>query len=71
MSDSDDTNPLARKAPLGGRTGVAIASIVPLAALVLFLIFGLLGGWSWSWAFFLLIPISGIVVYGLRSGRSS
>lgn len=72
-NDNDDEfeNPLARAHPLGGRTGVAIASIVPLIALALFFIFGFSGGWSWSWVFFLLIPISGIVVYGLggRKGR--
>jgi hypothetical protein len=66
MSDDNFSNPLARKSPLGGSTGVAIASIVPLVALALFLIFGIGGGWSYSWMFFLLIPISGIAVYGLR-----
>lgn len=68
MTDNDFTNPLTRKTPLGGRTGVAIASMVPLVALALFLLFGLAGGWTWSWVFFLLIPVSGIAVYGLRSG---
>lgn len=68
MTD-DFANPLARKTPLGGRTGVAIASVVPLVALALFLVFGFLGGWAWSWVFFLLIPVAGIVVYGLRGGR--
>ncbi|GAA1918431.1 hypothetical protein GCM10009775_08770 [Microbacterium aoyamense] len=66
MSD-EYANPLTRKTPLGGRTGVVIASIVPLVALALFLVFGLAGGWAWSWMFFLLIPLCGIVVYGLRS----
>lgn len=67
MSDQNGEfdNPLARKSPLGGRTGVAIVSIVPLVALALFLILGFAGGWSWSWVFFLAVPISGIVVYGL------
>jgi hypothetical protein len=65
-------NPLARSTPLGGPVGVAIASIVPIAALVLFLVFGLLGFWSWSWVFFLLIPVSAILVYGFRGrGPSS
>jgi fatty acid desaturase len=63
-------NPLERSKPLGGPAGVAIASIVPLVALALFLIFGFLGFWSWSWLFFLLIPVSGIIVYGMRGGRS-
>jgi hypothetical protein len=64
-------NPLQRSTPLGGAVGVAIVAIVPLAALALFLVFGLLGYWAWSWVFFLLIPVAGWVVYGLRSGGSS
>lgn len=68
MTDNEFTNPLSRKSPLGGRAGVAIVSLVPLVALALFLVFGLAGGWAWSWMFFLLIPISGVVVYGLRGG---
>lgn len=69
MSDENIPNPLTRKTPLGGRTGVALASIVPLISLALFLVFGFAGYWSWSWLFFLLIPIVGIIVYGVRSGR--
>lgn len=66
-SDADEfRNPLARSTPLGGPVGVAIVSIVPLIALALFLILGFAGFWSWSWAFFLLIPLAGIIVYGLR-----
>jgi hypothetical protein len=64
-------NPLSRSTPLGGATGVAIASVVPLAALALFLVFGFLGYWSWSWIFFLLIPLSGLLIYGFRSGGRS
>jgi len=37
----------------------------------LFLVFGFLGFWSWSWAFFLLIPVAGIIVYGLGGNRRS
>lgn len=59
-------NPLARKHPLGGRTGVAIVSITPIVALVLFFVFGLAGGWAWSWLFFIAIPIVSIIVYGAR-----
>jgi hypothetical protein len=68
-STDDFSNPLARTHPLGGRTGVAIASVVPLAAIILFLAFGLMGGWSWSWMFFLLIPVVGVAVYGFGSPR--
>jgi hypothetical protein len=70
MSDAEYSNPLSRKTPLGGRTGVAIVSIVPLVALALFLIFGLtMDGWGWAWIFFLAIPIAGILVYGLGARR--
>lgn len=70
MSSDDFRNPLARSKPLGGPVGVAIASVVPFAALVLFFVFGLLGFWSWSWMFFLLIPLAGILVYGFRNTDS-
>lgn len=63
----DWQNPLERKRPLGGRNGVAVASITPIIALVLFLIFGFLGGWAWSWVFFLAIPIVGLIVFGFQS----
>lgn len=73
MSDPDPySNPLSRQKPLGGRTGVAIVSIVPIVALALFLIFGLtMGAWAWAWVFFLAIPIAGVLVYGIgsRPGR--
>jgi hypothetical protein len=69
-ADPDDfRNPLARTRPLGGPTGVAIASVVPLGAIILFLAFGLTGGWSWSWMFFLLIPVVGVAVYGFGGSR--
>jgi MFS family permease len=65
MSEDDFSNPLARKKPLGGRTGVAIVSLVPIIALILFFVFGFfVHGWSWSWIFFLAIPVAAILVYG-------
>lgn len=70
MADAGETNPLSRSTPLGGRTGVAIASLTPIVALVLFLIFGFLGGWAWSWVFFLLVPTVFIAIYGMRTPRS-
>lgn len=63
----DWENPLQRKSPLGGRTGVAVASLTPFIALILFLIFGFMGHWGWSWIFFLAIPVVGIIVFGLQS----
>ena len=70
-TDEPFHNPLSRKRPLGGPTGVAIASIVPLVALALFLIFGFMRDWAWSWVFFLLIPIVAIAVYGLGGRNGS
>ncbi|GAA2248934.1 hypothetical protein N1031_18590 [Herbiconiux moechotypicola] len=66
MTENDPyTNPLSRKTPLGGSTGVAIVSIVPIVALVLFLLLGFLAGaWAWAWVFFLAVPIVSIIVYG-------
>ncbi|GAA3887883.1 hypothetical protein GCM10022381_32260 [Leifsonia kafniensis] len=66
----DESNPLTRGRPLGGRTGVAVASLVPLTCLALFLIFGFLGGWVWSWVFFLVIPLALLVIFGPRDRRS-
>jgi hypothetical protein len=73
MTQNDDySNPLARKTPLGGRTGVAIVSVVPLVAIALFLICGFaFGGWSWAWVFFIAIPIAAILVYGLGGRPTS
>lgn len=39
-------------------------ALVPFLAVALFLVFGFAGGWAWSWLFFLLVPIAGIIVYG-------
>lgn len=64
--DDEFSNPLSRKTPLGGRTGVAIVSIVPIVAAILFLVLGFtLGAWGWAWVFFLAIPIAGYIVYGI------
>lgn len=71
MTNTDEySNPLTRSRPLGGRTGVMIASVIPPIALALFLLFGVTGGWSWSWMFFLLIPVSGAIIFGLRSNQN-
>lgn len=70
MSSADQRdNPLARSTPLGGRAGVAVASVTPIVALVMFLIVGFLGGWAWSWLFFVAVPFVLLAVYGPRSRR--
>jgi hypothetical protein len=61
---AETSNPLIRSAPLGGRTGVAIVSVVPVVCVVLFLILGFLGGWAWSWLLLLGIPLAYLIVYG-------
>ena len=66
-SPADDSNPLTRSTPLGGRTGVAIASIVPIVCVVVFLGLGfLVNGWAWAWVVFLAVPIAFLLVYGPR-----
>ncbi|MEI3865755.1 hypothetical protein V6S02_01530 [Microbacterium sp. CCNWLW134] len=50
--------------PLGGRAGVTVVALSPFLALILFILAGVAGGWAWSWLFFLLIPITAIIVYG-------
>ncbi|QTX03488.1 DUF1707 SHOCT-like domain-containing protein [Agromyces archimandritae] len=49
---------------LGGSVGATIMALVPFIAFGLFLAFGFAGGWAWSWLFFLLVPIAGVIVYG-------
>ncbi|QJU55542.1 DUF1707 domain-containing protein [Herbiconiux sp. KACC 21604] len=55
-----------RRQPLGGTAGVVAVSVMPFIALGLFFLCGYLipDGFRWSWVFFALIPIAGIVVYG-------
>jgi hypothetical protein len=49
---------------LGGRIGATIMALIPFVATLLFLVFGFAFGWAWSWLWFLLIPITGAVIYG-------
>ena len=53
-----------RVRPLGGAVGATVMALVPFLALGLFFLFGFYGSFAWSWAFFLLIPIAGIIIYG-------
>jgi hypothetical protein len=63
---SDDEN---RKRPLGGRAGTTIVALSPFVALALYILVGTQGGWGWGWLFFLLVPVTAIIVYG-PPGRS-
>jgi hypothetical protein len=44
--------------------GLLIVSLAPFVALVLFLITSWLFGWEYSWLWFILIPVAGVIVYG-------
>ncbi len=63
---ADDAPPAPPRGlrPLGGAVGATIMALVPFLALGLFFLFGYLGSFAWSWVFFLLVPIAGIVIYG-------
>lgn len=57
---------------LGGRIGATIMALTPFIAVALFFITGFNGSFAWSWLWFLLVPIAGIVIYGPGSeGRRS
>jgi hypothetical protein len=46
------------------RNGYIIVSITPFIALILFFLSSLIWGWTFSWLWFLLIPIVGVIFYG-------
>ncbi|MBN9173089.1 MAG: hypothetical protein J0I70_02915 [Microbacterium sp.] len=62
MSREDETS--RRLAPLGGRVGTTMVALSPFVAVILFFVVGFQGAWLWSWLFFLLIPVTAIIVYG-------
>jgi hypothetical protein len=49
---------------LGGAVGATIMAFVPFIALGLFFLTGHFGSYAWSWLWFLLVPIAGIIIYG-------
>lgn len=56
---------------LGGRIGTTIVALSPFIAVALFFLVGIQNAWAWSWIFFLLIPVSAIIVYGPRGRGDS
>ncbi|WP_419818077.1 DUF1707 SHOCT-like domain-containing protein [Glaciibacter flavus] len=56
--------PGARAGALGGAWGATLVALSPFIAIALFFLFGFTSSFTWSWVFFLLIPVAGIVVYG-------
>ncbi|WP_085370614.1 DUF1707 domain-containing protein [Leifsonia sp. NCR5] len=51
------------------RWGLAIVSIAPFVALILFFVTSSVWGYAYSWLWFLLVPIAGAIVYGGDGGR--
>ncbi|MCU1690528.1 MAG: hypothetical protein JWN20_2456 [Jatrophihabitantaceae bacterium] len=60
---------LSGRQAVGGRVGATIVALSPFIALALFFGLGALGGWSFSWIAFLLVPAAGALVYGSSGGR--
>lgn len=46
------------------RIGSTVMAIVPFVSLTLFFVTGSAFSWSYSWLWFALIPVTGIIVYG-------
>ncbi|MGN6744127.1 MAG: DUF1707 SHOCT-like domain-containing protein [Amnibacterium sp.] len=52
--------------PMWRPIGVMLIALSPFVAVVLFFLTGVAGGWPYSWLWFLLIPVTAIVVNGFR-----
>lgn len=66
--------PFAPRDPSGGsshfgRWGLAIVSVTPFVALILFFVTSAIWGYALSWLWFLLVPIVGALVYGVDGGQ--
>jgi len=46
------------------RVGATVMAIVPFVSLALFFVTGSALSWSYSWLWFTLIPVAGIIIYG-------
>lgn len=59
----------------GSKVGGTLVALSPFVALIMFFVTGALtdfaGGWAYAWLWFLLIPITAIVVYGPSGKRES
>jgi len=49
---------------LGGRIGDTIMGLTPFLAVALFFLTGFNGSFAWSWLWFLIIPVTAIIIYG-------
>ncbi|MEN8601925.1 hypothetical protein [Microbacterium rhizosphaerae] len=63
---SRDERASGPRRPLGGRIGTTLVALSPFVAVALFFLVGMQNAWAWSWIFFLLIPVTAIIVYGPR-----
>jgi len=55
----------------GSQLGGTFVALSPFVALIMFFITGFAGGWPYAWLWFLIIPITAIVVYGPSGKRGS
>jgi hypothetical protein len=53
---------------LGGRIGDTIMALTPFLAVALFFLTGFNGSFAWSWLWFLIIPVTAIIIYGPGGG---
>ncbi|WP_203230851.1 DUF1707 SHOCT-like domain-containing protein [Agromyces humi] len=53
---------------LGGRIGDTVMALTPFLAVALFFITGFNGSFAWSWLWFLIIPVTAIIIYGPGGG---
>ncbi|GAB3578331.1 hypothetical protein GCM10027406_14330 [Leifsonia lichenia] len=55
--------------PANRRWGLAIVSVAPFVAVILFFVTSSVWGYAYSWLWFLIVPITGAIVYGADGGR--
>ena len=55
--------------PASRRWGLAIVSVAPFVAVILFFVTSSVWGYAYSWLWFLNVPITGALVYGADGGR--
>ncbi|HTL40244.1 MAG TPA: DUF1707 domain-containing protein [Pseudolysinimonas sp.] len=64
VKSADDQPPPSR------RTGGVLVALSPFVALALFFVTGATLGYPYAWLWFLLIPVTAIIVYGGRARRA-
>lgn len=51
------------------RWGLLLVSVMPFISVILFFLTGMVWGYQYSWLWFLLIPLTGALVYGIDGPR--